>query len=103
MLILMSFVALARSNELVRCSLSRVDRRVSDCLIYSNILAHKACVIVSLSLPRMCLRAPPFGFDILRFAHKPYGRHLSPSTSVLSKVAMLLSTGSIYIYSPHIR
>ena len=46
---------------------------LSDDLIYSNILALFLVVFLCGS----------FGFGIPRFAHKPYGRHLSPSARVL--------------------
>ena len=46
---------------------------LSDDLIYSNILALFLVVFLCGS----------FEFGIPRFAHKPYGRHLSPSARVL--------------------
>ena len=46
---------------------------LSDDLIYSNILELFLVVFLCGS----------FGFGIPRFAHKPYGRHLSPSARVL--------------------
>ena len=46
---------------------------LSDDLIYSNILALFLVVFLCGS----------FGFGIPRFAHKPYGRHLSPSARVI--------------------
>ena len=46
---------------------------LSDDLIYSNILELFLVVFLCGS----------FEFGIPRFAHKPYGRHLSPSARVL--------------------
>ena len=48
---------------------------LSDDLIYSNILELFLVVFLCGS----------FGFGIPRFAHKPYGRHLSPSARVLQR------------------